>query len=450
MSLTLPAVSLRSARPPMQASTCGQRIVAALPLLWAKWVSLHDAAGNIYWHQGEVLGPAEREAIRVALESFVGGGAPARVNHPLQRDRTALLLRAEDDTNTFVGFVMLVVDDRWLRGKGTAAPDLPIPVVRAVREWGATLSCGAQGAIAGSLASITEMKATQVAALLEESPRVDKAEADRYLEKLQSFQMELHAQHLTPIQSGIRIRRYEVLMREAGPLASATAPQALIEGAEALGLGPALDRRVVGELLVWLAQRAEIWSGEPAQFSVNLTTGSLKDSNFLHFIKVCLEKAQLPRGLLAFEAPHEFCRREPQYFAQLAAQLEQAGAGVVVDNFLLSEIGIDLLLQPGVRLVKLDPQLSRGLVNDRGLQARVVAIAQAARIAGVHVVAKHVDSDQSRALLQALGVDFIQGFSTSTPTSLDEVAAQLEERRIVDPLFGEDAADTLQRFAATG
>ncbi len=106
----------------MQASTCGQRIVASLPLLWAKWVSLHDAAGNIYWHQGEVLGPAEREAIRVALESFVGGGAPARVNHPLQRDRTALLLRAEDDTNSFVGFVMMVVDDRWLRGKGTAAP----------------------------------------------------------------------------------------------------------------------------------------------------------------------------------------------------------------------------------------------------------------------------------------------------------------------------------------
>jgi hypothetical protein len=151
MSLTLPAVSLRTARPPIQASTCGQRIVSSLPLLWAKWVSLHDAAGNIYWHQGEVLGPAEREAIRVALESFVGGGAPARVNHPLQRDRTALLLRAEDDTNTFVGFVMLVVDDRWLRGKGTAAPDLPIPVVRAVREWGATLGCGAQGPIAGSL-----------------------------------------------------------------------------------------------------------------------------------------------------------------------------------------------------------------------------------------------------------------------------------------------------------
>ena len=58
MSLPTPPVSLKSLRSPMQASTCGQRIVASLPLLWAKWVSLHDAAGNIYWQQGEVLGPA--------------------------------------------------------------------------------------------------------------------------------------------------------------------------------------------------------------------------------------------------------------------------------------------------------------------------------------------------------------------------------------------------------
>ncbi len=453
MSLPASPVSLKSARQPTQASTCGQRIVASLPLLWAKWVSLHDAAGNIYWQQGEVLGPAEREAIRVALESFVGKGAPARVNHPLQRDRTALLLRAEDDFHPFLGFVMLVVDDRWLRGKGTAAPDLPIPVVRAVREWGATLGCGAQGPVLGGSASTAEMRAPQMVALLEGSPRVDDAEADRYLEKLHAFAMELHAQHLTPIQAGTRIRRYEILMRAAGNPVSDSAPQELIKGAEALGLGAVLDRRVVGELLVWLAQRSEIWSGEPAQFSVNLTTGALSDSNFLTYVRLCLEKAQLPHGLIAFEVQHEFCRHEPQYFAHLAAQLELAGAGVVIDNFTLSDTGIDLLLQPGVCLVKLDPQLTRDLVNDRGCQARVAAIAQAARVAGVHVVAKNVECEKFEALLQALGVDFMQGYGTSAPAPLQAIDAQRElraEREIVDPRYGEEPAVAEPLLAATG
>ena len=430
----------------MQASTCGQRIVAALPLLWAKWVSLHDAVGNIYWQQGEVLGPAEREAIRVALDSFVGTGAPARVNHPLQRDRTAVLLRAEDDASSFLGFVMLVVDDRWLRGKGTAAPDLPIPVVRAVREWGLTLGAGSQGAILGEGKNEAEIKPPQVVALLEQGPRVNDVEADRYLAKLQSFSMALHAQHLTPIQTGIRIRRYEILMRTAGMPASEVAPEELIKGAEALGLGAVLDRRVVGELLAWLAQRAEIWSGEPAQFSVNLTAGSLRDSNFLNFVRLCLEKAQLPRGLIAFEAQHDFCQREPQYFAQLAAQFELMGAGVVIDNFTLSESGVDLLLQPGVCLVKLDPTLTHELVTDRGHQARIAAIAQAARVAGVHVVAKHVECEKSQALLQALGVDFMQGFGASAPAPLHAIDALREERQIVDALV-EDQPPPL---AATG
>jgi hypothetical protein len=31
-------------------------------------------------------------------------------------------------------------------------------------------------------------------------------------------------------------------------------------------LGAALDRRVVGELLAWLARAPEIWAGEPTQF----------------------------------------------------------------------------------------------------------------------------------------------------------------------------------------
>lgn len=451
MSSSTPAQSLKSVRPPMRASTCGQRIVSALPLLWAKWVSLHDAAGEIYWHQGEVLGPAEREAIRVAIESFAGGGAPSRVNHPLQRDRTAVLLRAEDDAKNFVGFVMLVVDDRWLRGKGTAAPDLPIPVVRAVREWGITLTNHAQGPVEGEAPAADEAQLPPALAPLEAGPRVDDAEADQTLEKLRSFAMELHAQHLTPIQAGIRIRRYEILMRAAGLAESASAPQELIAEAETLGLGAVLDRRVVGELLVWLAQRSEIWSNEPTQFSINLTAASLSDANFLQFVRLCLEKAQLPRGLIAFEAQHAFCAHAPVYFAQLAAQLDQAGAGVVIDNFVLSATGIDLLLQSGVRLVKLDPALTQDLVNDRASQARVAAIAQAARIAGVHVVAKKVESAESQALLHALGVDFMQGYGASAPQPLDILDTQLGERRIIDPVFGEDEmADVEPRFAATG
>jgi len=402
----------------MQAGTCGQRIVAALPLLWAKWVSLHDAAGRIHWHQGEVLGPPEREAMRVALESFVGRGAPIRVNHPLQRDRTAVLLRTGDDAHEFLGFVMLVVDDRWLKGNGNSAPDLPVPVVRAVREWGVTLASGVQPPPPEQTATSEQLGSSPGVAPLE-SAAVNAADAAQFATRVRSFALELHSQSLTPIQAGIRIRRYEILMRDIGQADPNVAPQELIRGAEAHGLGTVLDRRVLGELVSWLTGHHEIWCDEATQFSVKVTAGSVRDRKFPATVAESIASAGLPRGLLAFEAQHEVCLRDPRQFAKFAAQLEEAGAGVVIDNFSLSEAGIDLLLLPGVRLVKLDARLTQDLVADRGRQARIAAIAQAARVAGVHVVAKRVESEEGQSMMRALGVDFIQGFAASMPTALE-------------------------------
>jgi hypothetical protein len=117
-----------------------QRVEAALPVMYARWMSLHDATGTLHWQSGEVPGPDERDGVRAALESFSGHAVPARVHYPLRNDRTAVLLRASDMLGVFTGFVMLVVDNRRLCGKGGSPRDLPLPVLRAVREWGMTLA----------------------------------------------------------------------------------------------------------------------------------------------------------------------------------------------------------------------------------------------------------------------------------------------------------------------
>ena len=445
------ASSPRAARPPTQAGTCGQRIIASLPLLWAKWVSLHDATGHLHWSNGEVASPSEHEAVRVALESFVGSAAPARVNHPLQRGRTAVLLRAADDVGTFLGFVMVVVEDRWLRAKGPAAPDLPVPVVRAVREWAVTLANAAFAPPeAGTGSTDTHLVAPQVVALLEPTATPDDAATADFRERLQNFAIELHAQHLTPIQTGTRIRRYEVLLRAAGNTQEASAPEVLFACAAQRGLSAVLDRRVVAEVLSWLHGRSEIWSGEPAQFSVNLAAGSFRDQAFMQFLARSLEESRLPRALIAFELEYEFCRAQPQFMAQLAPQLEQAGAGLVIDNFTLSDTSPELLLLAGVRSVKLDPKVTGDLTHSRAAQARVAAIAQMARVAGVHVVAKRIEQAGEQALLQALGVDFIQGFAASLPAPLSGFDAERAQRLIVDPLTEDEISAAESSRAATG
>jgi hypothetical protein len=116
-----------------------QRIIAALPLKWSRRISMHDSRGSVCWQSPGAWGPAELDAVRLAMERFVGQSAPSRADHELPEQRTAVLIRAADLGNAFRGFVMLVVDNQRLRGKGKSVHDLPVPVQRAAQEWAVRL-----------------------------------------------------------------------------------------------------------------------------------------------------------------------------------------------------------------------------------------------------------------------------------------------------------------------
>jgi EAL domain-containing protein (putative c-di-GMP-specific phosphodiesterase class I) len=405
-----------------------QRIEAALPVMFARWLSLHDERGTVHWQSGDVMGPTERDGLRAALESFTGHSAPARVNYPLAGERTAVLLRATDVFGDGTGFVILVVDNRKLRGKGLSAKDLPVPVMRAVRDWGAHLARQAFGSDSRP-AIWTAAQRRDLAT----GPAVDDPDADRQMAKLRAFPLTLFAQRLQAIQAGTRIRRYEVYMRLAGAEELNAAPDALLRDAEQRCLGTVLDRRVLSDLVVWLRQRSDVWRSEPAQFSVNLSATTLRDPHFPQFVELCLSKAQLPAGMVAFELHQDLCRRHPQRVRHLAELIEAAGANLVIDDFSMNDDSVNLLMLPGLRLVKIARALTGEVLNTRAGQACVAGLATMARVAGIHSVAKKVDHQDEHPLLTALGVDFVQGYGNATPAPLDAIDAEREECLLIDP-----------------
>lgn len=429
----------------------GQRIVAALPLVWSKWVALYDASGRPLWRTGESQGLDEHEAVRVALENFSGGGAPARVNHPLQHGRTAVLMRAGDDEGAFRGFVMVVIDRRWLRGKGAAAPDLPVPVMRAVREWGTALA-DLPVTEQGAQPATPVLDPRQVIALLEPAPAPQAdhpslASRRRHLAKrIRHTSIALHAQPLMPVQIGTRVKRYEILLRATGAEPTESAPGALIHGAAEVGLSARLDRRVVGELLPWLRERAAVWAGEPTQFSINVAAQSLRDPHFVSYLVHQLEHSGLPRGLVAIEIEYPFGQKNLAFVEHLAIHVERAGGGIVFDDFTVGESSPEMLLLPGLRLIKIDPRVTAAAPTSRAAQCRIAACVQMARLAGVHVVAKRVEGPAHQAQLQALGVDFVQGFASAPPAALDGFDAERERRMLIDPEHGQAGSVGLLDF----
>ena len=81
---------------------------------------------------------------------------------------------------------------------------------------------------------------------------------------------------------------------------------------------------------------------------------------------------------------------------------------MVLDDFSLKTECFDLLRLPGVRYVKLAPEITHKMRTDKLAQASITAVVQMARVLGMHTVAKRMETAAEQEWLTALGVDFVQ------------------------------------------
>jgi EAL domain-containing protein (putative c-di-GMP-specific phosphodiesterase class I) len=232
----------------------------------------------------------------------------------------------------------------------------------------------------------------------------------------------LHVQRLVALTKGNHMQRYEVLLRSKSEEAPNVAPQAMLKAAVEHGLGSMIDRRVVTELIGWLVQHPHVWQDPPVMFSVNLTTTALEDEHFIKFLGLCLEKAALPKSMIAFEIDVPTAVRLGDRIAHVAEALQRLACPIVLDDFGLRTECFDLLRLPAVRYVKLAPEITSKMRTDKISQAAITAVVQMSRVLGMHTVAKRTETTAEQEWLTALGVDFIQSNAFSPSAPLDTLA----------------------------
>ncbi len=248
-------------------------------------------------------------------------------------------------------------------------------------------------------------------------------EVDRLQTALSKSPIALYVQRLMPLSKGSALKRYEVLLRSKSESAPNSAPQAMLKAAVDNGLGSMIDRRVITELVGFLVRRPEIWQGNEAMFSVNLTSTALQDEHFIKFVELCLAKAALPMGTMAFEIDAITAVTLADRIPAVADALHQLGCPLVLDDFAMRTECFALLRLPGVRYVKLASQITSNMRTDKVSQAAITAIVQMARVLGMHTVAKRTETPAEHEWLTALGVDFVQSNSVSPPVNIESLHA---------------------------
>jgi Amt family ammonium transporter len=247
-------------------------------------------------------------------------------------------------------------------------------------------------------------------------------EVDRLHAALRRSPIALHVQRLVPLTKGSQLKRYEVLLRSKSATAPNAAPQAMLQAAVDNGLGSMIDRRVVTELISYLLRHPEVWKSNAVMFSVNLTSTALHDEHFIRFVGLCLAKSSLPKGMIAFEVDTVTAVKLADKMAEVGAALHGLGCPLVLDDFAMKTECFALLRLPGVRYVKLAPEITAKMRTDKLSQAAITAVVQMARVLGMHTVAKRTETAAEHEWLTALGVDFVQSNSMSPPVAIESLS----------------------------
>ncbi|HKZ74444.1 MAG TPA: EAL domain-containing protein [Steroidobacteraceae bacterium] len=402
-----------------------QRFREAVPNVPLHNVTLHDAKGERLWGSQRRATDGIDQALRDALEAFQLGISYPYLKFPLDGERTAVMLPSRAPDGSLAAVAALVIDTATLDPSIDAcASFLTRPVRAALKAIGAALSgqdwpAPVAAAAPSAPPAAAPPRSAPPPGRRASDPPAASAELDRTFATIRDEAIELHIQPLARLRSSARTRRYEVLLRSRTEGTSA-APQALLRAAREHGLDSMIDRRVISQLMAWLVKRRSTWKADPPMFSVNLSATALGEDHFFKFVDLCIKKAALPAGILGFEIAESACRAAPERAARALAFFRELGCPVVLDDFSMHTDVLPLLEQPGIKLVKLDAQLTTGALGERMREARIVSIVQAMRVLGMQTVAKRVEDEAEREWLTALGVDFVQSFRFEPPRRLED------------------------------
>src|SRR5690606_37634461 len=202
----------------------------------------------------------------------------------------------------------------------------------------------------------------------------------------------------------------ELLLRlhdEAGQLVP---PGTFLPAAERYGLMPAVDRWVIRTVLANFDRLHPVGDGL-GTCAIKLSGGTVEDGCLADFILGCIAEYQVPAQAVCLEITETVAVRSLLKVARVIQRLRAAGCRIALDDFGAGMSSFGYLKNLPVDVIKIDGSFIRELGSDPMSRTIVSAIVQIGHQRGLKVVAEWVDSEGLREVLEALGVDYGQGFA---------------------------------------
>ena len=217
------------------------------------------------------------------------------------------------------------------------------------------------------------------------------------------------------------VRHVELLLRMVDDDGSEILPMAFIPAAERYSIMPSLDSWVIEETLRLCQRYLAAGRERNCLFAVNLSGASLKDPAFRRKLLTHLQENPELGPHLCFEITETAAIGNLAVVNEFIDAMREFGCRFALDDFGSGLSSFTYLKNLKVDYLKIDGAFVRDIASNAIDLSMVDAIHRIGHQMGLKTVAEYVESDQTRALLRQIGVDYVQGNGVHSPEPLENL-----------------------------
>lgn len=141
----------------------------------------------------------------------------------------------------------------------------------------------------------------------------------------------------------------------------------------------------------------------------------MSQDDFLEFVRTQFDVYAVPHAAICFEITETAAIANLATVTRMIRELKLLGCGFSLDDFGSGMSSFGYLKHLPVDHLKIDGAFVRDIADDPIDRAMVEAINKVGHVIGITTIAECVESPETLAVLEEIGVDYAQGFAVARP-----------------------------------
>lgn len=205
---------------------------------------------------------------------------------------------------------------------------------------------------------------------------------------------------------------YELLVRYKDEMGKHIPPNLFIPAAEKHGVIGMIDEWV---LTTVFNRYKEYFPDGNTLVSVNLSGMTLSNDDLIVKIKQLIETSGVNAKNICFEITETAAISQLSHALEFIGAMKAIGVKFAIDDFGSGASSFAYLKNLPVDYLKIDGSLIKNITNESTDRAIVASIHSIAHMMGMKTIAEFVENDKVRAVLETMGIDYVQGYGVGIP-----------------------------------